>query len=61
MLWVRYIGIPVAQWMHTEGVASPRLGGLIGFAGSLLVFGAGWRLASTRPTDISAVVPIPST
>jgi TIR domain len=61
LLWVRYIGIPVAQWMHTEGVASPRLGGLIGLAGSLLVFGAGWRLASARPTDISAVAPLPST
>jgi TIR domain len=61
LLWVRYIGIPVAQWMHTEGVASPRLGGLIGLAGSLLVFGAGWRLAASRPTDISAVAPLPST
>jgi len=61
LLWVRYIGIPVAQWMHTEGVASPRLGGLIGLAGSLLVVGAGWRLAASRPTDISAVAPLPST
>ena len=60
LLWVRYIGIPVAQWMHAEDVASPRLGGLIGLAGSLLVFGAGWRLAASRPTDVSVAAPIPT-
>jgi hypothetical protein len=61
LLWVRYIGIPVAQWMHTEGVASPRLGGLIGLAGGLLVFGAGLRLAASRSTDTSAAEPLPTT
>jgi hypothetical protein len=61
LLWVRYIGIPVAQWMHTEGVASPRLGGLIGLAGGLLVFGAGLRLAALRSTDVSAADPLPTT
>jgi hypothetical protein len=38
----------------------PLLGPQAG-AGSLLVFGAGWRLAASRPTDISAVAPLPST
>lgn len=61
LLWVRYIGIPVAQWVHTEGVASPRLGGLIGFAGSVLVVGAGWRLAASRSADFSAAPPLPTT
>jgi hypothetical protein len=61
LLWVRYLGIPVAQWMHTEGVASPRLGGLIGLAGSLLVFGTGLRLAASRSTDVSAAEPVPTT
>ena len=61
LLWVRYIGIPVAQWMDTEGVASPRLGGLIGLVGSLLVFGAGLRLAASRSTDVSAPEPLPTT
>jgi TIR domain len=61
LLWVRYIGIPVAQWLDTEGVASPRLGGLIGLVGSLLVFGAGLRLAASRSTDVSAAEPLPTT
>jgi hypothetical protein len=61
LLWVRYLGIPMAQWMHAEGVASPRLGGLIGLAGSLLVFGAGLRLAASRSTDVSAAEPLPTT
>jgi TIR domain len=61
LLWVRYIGIPVAQWTHTDGVASPRLGGLIGLAGGVLVFGAGWRLATSRQIDVSATAPLPTT
>ena len=50
LLWIRYVGIPVAQWA-TEGedVASPRAGGVIGLAGSLIVLAAGCRLAASRP------------
>lgn len=60
LLWVRYVGIPVAQWFHTEGVASPRAGGLIGLAGSLIIFGAGWRLAALRAADVPAAKPLPT-
>lgn len=60
LLWARYVGIPVAQWFHTEGVASPRAGGLIGLAGSLIIFGAGWRLAALRAADVPAAKPLPT-
>jgi hypothetical protein len=59
LLWARYVGIPVTQWLHTEGVASPRVGGLIGLAGSLVVLGAGWRLALRR-ADVSNAEPMPT-
>jgi hypothetical protein len=50
LLWIRYVGIPVAQWA-TEGedVASPRAGGVVGLAGSLIILAVGCRLASSRP------------
>ena len=51
LLWVRYIGIPVAQASTVEDVASPKAGGFIGLAGSLLILGAGWRLAALGAGD----------
>jgi len=59
LLWVRYVGIPVAQWVHEPDVASPRAGGVVGLAGSLVAAAAGWRLAS-RPRERRATVPVPT-
>ena len=61
LLWVRYIGIPVAQWSTPNEVASPQAGGFVGLAGSLLVFGAGWRLAVARPVSVPTATPLPTT
>jgi hypothetical protein len=62
LLWVRYTGIPVAQWLHTSGRhASPRAGGFVGLAGSLLIFASGWRLAVSSRAEIPAAAPLPTT
>jgi hypothetical protein len=60
LLWVRYIGIPVAQWATEDGVASPRAGGFVGLGGSVLVFCAGWRLAVVRKVGVPAASPLPT-
>jgi hypothetical protein len=61
LLWVRYIGIPLAQWSATnENVASPQAGGFVGLAGGVLVFCAGWRLAAVRSVDVPAATPLPT-
>jgi len=57
LLWVRYVGIPVAQWLNADNVASPRAGGVIGLAGGLMVLLAGWRLA-LAPRDVPASQPL---
>ena len=61
LLWVRYIGIPVSQWLHTDGIASPRFGGLIGLAGGVLVFGVGCHLATPGRPEVSAPAPLSTT
>jgi hypothetical protein len=61
LLWVRYIGIPVAQWSNPNDVASPQAGGFVGLGGSLLVLGAGWRLAAVRYVGVPAARPLPTT
>jgi hypothetical protein len=61
LLWVRYIGIPVAQWSTPHDVASPQAGGFVGLAGSVVVFCAGWRLAAVRPLGVPAARPVPTT
>jgi hypothetical protein len=58
LLWLRYAGIPVAQWLHTDGVAAPRSGGFVGLAGSLLVLAAGWRLAVSSRAEVPAAEPL---
>jgi hypothetical protein len=58
LLWVRYIGIPIAQ---SNDVASPQAGGFVGLAGSVVVFCAGWRLAVVRPVGVPAARPVPTT
>jgi hypothetical protein len=60
LLWVRYIGIPVAQWATDERVASPQAGGFVGLAGGVLVFCAGWRLAVVRKAGVPAASPLPT-
>lgn len=60
LLWVRYIGIPVAQWSTNENVASPQAGGFVGLGGSALVFCAGWRLAVVRRVGVPAATPLPT-
>ncbi len=60
LLWVRYVGIPVAQWSTNENVASPQAGGFVGLAGSALVFCAGWRLAVVRRVGVPAATPLPT-
>jgi hypothetical protein len=60
LLWVRYIGIPVAQWATDERVASPQAGGFVGLGGAVLVFCAGWRLAVVRSVDVPAARPLPT-
>ena len=61
LLWVRYAGVPAAQWLHTDGVAAPRAGGWVGLAGSLLVLAAGWRLAVSSRAEVPAAAPLPTT
>ena len=39
--WLRYIGVPVLQWLQRDDLASVREGGFIGLAGSALVLVAG--------------------
>lgn len=60
LLWVRYIGIPLAQWSTDETKASPQAGGFVGLAGGVLVFCAGWRLAAVRNVDVPAATPLPT-
>jgi TIR domain len=60
LLWVRYIGIPVAQWSTSDKVASPQAGGFVGLAGGVLVFCAGWRLAVVREAGVPAARPLPT-
>jgi hypothetical protein len=60
LLWVRYIGIPLAQWTTNENVASPQAGGFVGLAGGVLVFCAGWRLAVVRNVGVPAASPLPT-
>jgi hypothetical protein len=60
LLWVRYVGIPIAQWTTNEDVASPKAGGFVGLAGGVLVFCAGWRLAVVRNVDVPAARPLPT-
>jgi hypothetical protein len=60
LLWVRYIGIPIAQWTTNENVASPQAGGFVGLAGGVLVFCAGWRLAVARNVGVPAANPLPT-
>jgi hypothetical protein len=60
LLWVRYIGIPIAQWTTNDNVASPQAGGFVGLAGGVLVFCAGWRLAVVRNVDVPAARPLPT-
>jgi hypothetical protein len=59
LLWVRYIGIPIAQWTTNDNVASPKAGGFVGLAGGVLVFCAGWRLAVVRKVGVPAASPLP--
>jgi hypothetical protein len=59
LLWVRYIGIPLAQWTTNENKASPQAGGFVGLAGGLLVLCAGWRLAVVRKVGVPAASPLP--
>ena len=61
LLWARYVGIPVAQWLDTDDVASPQAGGFLGLAGGLVVLGAGWRLAVVGPAEVPAAEPLPTT
>jgi hypothetical protein len=61
LLWVRYVGIPIAQWSTPNDVASPQAGGFVGLAGSVVVFCAGWRLAAVRPVGVPAARPVPTT
>jgi TIR domain len=52
LFWVRYAGIPVAQWAREmDGVASPRLGGFVGLAGGLIILAAGWRAVTLGSAD----------
>jgi hypothetical protein len=60
LLWVRYIGVPVAQWATEDGVASPQAGGFVGLGGAVLVFCAGWRLAVVRKVGVPAASPLPT-
>jgi hypothetical protein len=60
LLWVRYVGIPVAQWSTDETKASPQAGGFVGLAGGLLILCAGWRLAVVRKVGVPAASPLPT-
>lgn len=60
LLWARYVGIPVAQHLRTEGVASPQPGGFIGLGGSLVVLGCGVRLAAVSHADARDAEPVPT-
>jgi len=55
LLWIRYAGVPVLQWINNhDGVASPRAGGFLGVAGGLLILLGGWGLVSSHRRRTSA-------
>jgi hypothetical protein len=60
LLWVRYVGIPVAQWLNVDGVASPQAGGLVGLGGALVVLATGCWLAASERAEAPASRPIPT-
>jgi len=60
LLWVRYVGIPVAQWVEDPAVAAPRAGGIVGLAGSVVALAAGRRLAAGERSAAADTEPVPA-
>jgi hypothetical protein len=53
LLWIRYVGVPILQWVDKDPPdAKVQAGGIIGGAGAVLVLLTGWGLAR-RTEDVA--------
>jgi hypothetical protein len=64
LLWARYIGVPLLQWIDVHGQkGKPEAGGFVGAAGAFLVLLTGWALARTsrvREPSAGPTYPVPA-